>query len=121
MRLYYCLACARVYYLREEAAYICSRNHVPAVWKDGRRHRYLISARADTDKPPWAVPPLVEEREVPQQDLVESWLDVCKFPSDTEYGDYRRHFGYNAFGGRHLTREDVVSKYREYVLRLTEG
>ena len=121
MKLYHWPTCARVYCLREEAAYICSRNHVPALWKDGRRHRYIISARADTDKPPWAVPDLVEEREMLQQELLESWIDECKYPSDTEYGDYRRHFGYNAFGGRHLTREEVVNKYVDYVLRLTEG
>lgn len=120
MKLFFCPTCARVYCLPEESYYLCGRNHVPAVWADGKRRRFLISERSESNKPPWPIPPLVEEREMLQQELVESWLDQCKHPEDNEYGDHRKHFGYGAFGGRHLTRDEVVSKYSAYVLQKVE-
>jgi hypothetical protein len=58
-----------------------------------------------------------EERELLRQELSETWLDECKYPDDTDYGNYRRHFGYGAPGARHLTRQNVLEKYSKYVLR----
>jgi len=117
MKLFYCPACARVYNLDGDSSYLCGRNHAPSVWEDGTKRRFVISERSDSNRPPWVIPAVVEERELLQQDLVESWLNDCKYPEDKEYGDYTRHFGYGAPGGRHLTREAVVVKYRAYTLQ----
>ena len=118
LKLFYCPSCTRVYCLPEDSSYICGRVHVPSVWTDGKRRRFVLSERTESNRPPWPIPPMAEEREVLEQELTESWLDACKNPDDTDYGDYRKHFGYGAFGGRHLARDQVVSKYAEYVLRL---
>lgn len=120
MRLFFCPTCTRVYYLPEEASYLCGRNHVPAIWADGQRRRFMISERSESNRPPWAIPDLVEEGEMFQQDFVENWLNECKHPENTEYGDYRRHFGYGTLGGKHLTRAEVMSKYAAYVLQPTQ-
>ncbi len=120
LKLYFCPTCTRVYYLSEEAAYLCGRNHATAVWEDGRLRRFVISNRDETNKPPWPIPALSEEREILNQDFIESWIDACPNPEDTEFGDFRRHFGYGAPGGRHLTRDQVLAKYSSFVLRPVE-
>jgi hypothetical protein len=119
MGFYYCPSCAQVFFL-PEAAYLCSRTHVVGVWKDGKKRKFVVSQRVETDRQPWAIPEVVEEKEVLNQDQVDSWLDECQNPSDsaTDFTDYRRHFGgYQTFGGRHLTRAQVIDKFGDYVLR----
>ena len=117
MKLYFCPTCSRVFYLQDNSYYLCGRNHVPSIWADGKRRRFIISERSESNRPPWPIPPVVEEREMLEQDFMECWLVECKYPEDTDYGDYKKHFGYGAFGGRHLTREEVMSKYSAYVLQ----
>jgi hypothetical protein len=119
MMFYYCPTCARVYYLPQEAAYLCAKNHVIATWSDGVKRKYVISDRAETDKPPWPIPDLVEEKEMTHQEWFESWLVSCPYPTDadTGMGDRRRHFGFGTIGGKHLTRQQVVDKFGDYVLR----
>jgi hypothetical protein len=120
LRLFYCPTCMRVYYLSDYYEYLCARLHVTAVWPDGRLRRFFIQEKTETDRPPWAIPNLVEERELLNQDVIETWLDVCKHPEDENYGDYRRHFGYGAPGGRHLTKDQVVERYGQFVLKAVE-
>jgi len=120
LKLYYCPTCTRVYYLSEYWEYLCGRIHVATVWPDGKHHRFFVSERAESNRPPWAIPKLVEERELLNQEVIETWLDTCKYPEDTDYGDVRRHYGYGAPGGKHLTREQVVDRYGEYVLKAVE-
>jgi hypothetical protein len=120
LKLFFCPACARVYYLPEESKYLCGRIHSAEVWADGRMRRFFISERTETNRPPWAIPELVEERELLNEDVTETWLGACEHPEDKEYGDVRRHFGYGAPGGRHLARDQVVGKYGMFVLRLAE-
>ncbi len=117
MKLFFCPACSRVYYLDEGADYLCGRNHAPSIGSDGRARRFVISKREETNKPPWAIPSVVEERELLTQELIELWIDVCEHPEDEDYGDVRRHFGFGAPGGRHLTKEGVVQKYAQFVLK----
>lgn len=64
---------------------------------------------------------MAEERELLRQELSETWIDECKYPDDTDFGNYRRHFGYGAPGGRHLTWAKVLEKYTKYVLRPAEN
>ncbi len=116
LKLYFCPTCTRVYYLSEEATYLCGRNHATAVWDDGKLRRFVISNRDETNKPPWPIPELAEEREILNQEFTESWIEACPHPEDTDFGDVRRHFGYGAPGGRHLTREQVQAKYAPFVL-----
>jgi hypothetical protein len=118
LRLLYCPSCSRVFFLPDENQYLCGRNHAPSVWPDGKRRRFVISERAETNQPPWVIPPKIEERELIREDLVEMWLDTCKHPEDKDYGDTRRHFGFSAPGGRHLTREETIAKYAEFTLKL---
>ena len=120
MRLYYCPACARVYYLSDYYEYLCGRVHPTSVWADGKQRRFFISERTEINRPPWAIPNLVEERELFNADVTETFLNVCKYPEDKEYGDVRRHFGYGAPGGKHLTKEQVLDRYGEYVLKTVE-
>ncbi len=120
MKLYYCPTCTRVFYL-SEGAYLCGRNHVAQAWPDGRLRRFVISNKEETNKPPWMVPDVVEERELLTQEYTESWVDACQYPEDTDYGDVRRHFGYGAPGGRHLTKDQVLEKYSMFVLQPVEG
>jgi len=63
------------------------------IWPDGRARRFFISEKTETSKPPWPVPELVEERELLNEDVTESWLGPYEHPEDTDYGDVRRHFG----------------------------
>jgi hypothetical protein len=121
MKLYYCPACARVYFLTEGSFYLCGRNHAPSVWPDGKMRRFYISEKSETNRPPWPVPTMAEERELSRQELSETWLDECKYPDDRDYGNYRRHFGYGAPGARHLTKENVLEKYSKYVLNPAES
>lgn len=121
MKLFYCPTCARVYFLTEGPSYLCGRTHVPSVWADGRMRRFNISEKTDTNRPPWPLPLMVEERELLRQELTETWLDECKYPDDIEFGNYRRHFGYGAPGGRHLTWMQVLEKYTKYVLKPAEN
>ena len=116
MKLFYCPTCARVYYLSEDAQYICGRVHSAAVWPDGKLRRFFISERTEANQPPWAIPSVVEERELLNQNVTETWLKPCEHPEDTDYGDIRRHFGYGAPGGKHLTGEQVVIRYEKFVL-----
>jgi hypothetical protein len=120
MRLFYCPTCTRVYCLRDDSSYLCGRNHDASVWADGKTRRFVISQRSDTNRPPWQIPVVVEEREMLQQELTECWLDECKFPEDTDFGDYKRHFGYGAFGGKHLSKDEVAAKYSAYLLKKVE-
>lgn len=90
------------------------------MWADGKVRRFVISNKTDTNKPPWPIPTLVEEREILYQDLTETWVDLCPNPDDTDFGDVRRHFGYGAPGGRHLTRDEVLEKYTQFVLKPVE-
>jgi len=64
---------------------------------------------------------MAEERELLRNELSETWIDECKYPDDTDFGNYRRHFGYGAPGGRHLTWVQVLDKYNMYVLKLAEN
>ena len=120
MKLFYCLDCKRVYYLDEGTKYLCGRNHAPAVWTDGVKRRFIISERSESNRPPWPIPLVVEERQLIQPDFAECWIDECKHPEDKEYGDFGRHFGYGAPGGRHLGRDEVLSRYGSYVLQPVE-
>jgi hypothetical protein len=121
MNLYYCPSCARVYFLTEGNTYLCGRNHAQSIWADGRVRRFYISEKTETNRPPWPVPKMAEERELLRTDLSETWLDECKYPDDNEFGNYRRHFGYGAPGARHLTRAQVIEKYNKYVLRSADN
>lgn len=116
MKLFACPSCARVFYLPDGPGYLCGRVHPVSVWEDGKKRRFVISEKTEANRPPWPIPELVEEKELLNQDMTESWLAECEHPEDTDYGDMRRHFGYGAFGARHLKREDVARKYRGYVL-----
>jgi len=118
--LYYCPTCTRVYYLSDYWDYLCGRAHITSVWPDGKLRHFFISERTETNRPPWAIPAVVEEREILNQDVIENSLDVCKYPEDKDYGDVRRHFGYSAPGGKHLTREQVIEKYGQFVLKQVE-
>ena len=120
LKLYYCPACARVYCLKEESRYLCGRIHSASVWADGRTRKFFISERSEINRPPWEIPEVVEERELLNEDVTETWLGACEHPEDTNYGDVQRHFGYGAPGGRHLTRSQVISKYGMFVLEPTE-
>ena len=75
---------------------------------------------SETNKPPWPIPQMVEERELFRQELMEVWVVECKYPDDTDLRNTRRHFGYNAPGGKHLTRGEVLTKYSDYVLQPAE-
>lgn len=120
MRFYYCPSCSRVYYLPKDVEYLCGRNHAPAIWADGKVRRFVISDKTDTNKPPWPIPTVVEERELLTQELTETWIAPCEHPEDQDYGDVRRHFGYGAPGGKHLTKEQVIEKYSSFVLKPTD-
>ena len=120
MRLLYCPSCMRVYALPNDGYYLCARNHATKVWPDGVKRRFVISERSETDRPPWFIPPLVEESEIVQVDFLEDWLDACKYPKDAEFSDRRRHFGYATIGGRHLTMNEAMGKYVDYVLKPLE-
>jgi hypothetical protein len=121
LRLYFCPACARVYYLSDYWEYLCGRNHATSVWPDGKQHRFFVSETTQTNRPPWAIPKVVEERELLNQEVIETWLDSCKYPEDENYGDLRRHFGYGAPGGKHLSKEQVLEKYGQFVLKPVEA
>jgi len=120
LRLYYCPTCLRVYYVSEYWEYLCARNHAASVWPDGKMRRFFVSEKTETNRPPWAIPNLAEERELMNADVIETWLDACKHPEDNNYGDVRRHFGYGAPGGKHLTKEQVVDRYGQFVLKPVE-
>jgi hypothetical protein len=116
LKLYACPSCTRVFYLSEGPGYLCGRVHPVSVWEDGKRRRFVISEKTEANRPPWPIPELAEERELLNQDMVESWLTACEHPEDEDYMDTRRHFGYGALGARHLSREEVTRKYQGYVL-----
>lgn len=120
MKLHFCPACSRVYYLSEDTPYLCGKNHAATAWPDGKVRKFVISEKTETNKPPWPVPAVAEEREMLTQEFTEAWLDECPNPEDEDYGDVRRHFGYGAPGGRHLTREEVLEKYALFVLKPVE-
>ena len=120
LRLFYCPACSRVYYLSDYYEYVCGRVHTTSVWPDGKLRRFFIAQRTEINQPPWAIPSVVEERELRDQDVIETHLTACKYPEDENYGDVRRHFGYGAPGGKHLTKEQVVEKYGQFILKAVE-
>jgi len=120
LKLYYCPACSRVYYLSEYWEYLCGRVHATSVWPDGRMRRFFISERTEANRPPWAIPNLAEERELLSEDVIETYLAPCKFPEDKDYHDVRRHFGYGAPGGKHLTKEQIVERYGQFLLKPIE-
>lgn len=120
MRLFYCPVCSRVYYLSEDSDYLCGRSHAALVGPDGKTRRFVIQGKTESNKPPWPIPRVVEERVILSQEMTESWLDECKYPDDTDYGDTRRHFGYGAPGRRHLTSQQVLDIYRDFVLKRVE-
>ena len=121
LKLFYCPSCARVFCLQEGSSYICGRVHPTTEWPDGKLRRFFISEKTETNKPPWPVPAVAEERELLNQNFMESWLDACPNPEDTDYGDVRRHFGYGAPGGKHLTKDEVAQKYALFVLKPVDG
>jgi hypothetical protein len=116
LKLFYCPTCTRVYYLPKELTYLCGRNHATAVWKDGKMRRFAINEKTASNQPPWPIPGLTEEVEMHQEDFSECWLKECMNPEDTDFGDYRRHFSQGTLGARHLTRDEVMGKYANYVL-----
>ena len=120
MKLFYCPTCSRVFFLDDASSYFCGRAHATTTWSDGKSRRFVISGQKDTSEAPWPIPPLVEEREIYHDQFVESWVDSCPNPGDIEFGDVRRHFGFGAPGGRHLTVEQAIQKYSLYVLRPVE-
>ena len=121
MKLYYCPSCSRVYYLTEDSQYLCGRVHTASIWPDGKLRRFIISERTEVNRPPWPIPRVVEERELLNQEVTETWLGACENPEDKDFGDVRRHFGYGAPGGRHLTQEQVVQRYGQFVLKETSN
>jgi hypothetical protein len=82
--------------------------------------RFVISTRTEINRPPWPIPEVAEERELLSQEYTESFLAPCEHPEDPDYSDVRRHFGYGAPGGKHLTKEQVLQKYSLFVLRPVE-
>jgi hypothetical protein len=116
LRLYACPSCTRVFYLPEGPGYLCGRVHPVSVWQDGKKRRFVISEKTEANRPPWPIPDLAEEKELLNQDMIESWLTACEHPEDGDYGDTRRHYGGGAFGARHLKRDELIGKYRGYVL-----
>ena len=120
MRVYYSPARRRGYYNTDYLGYLCGRVHATSGGPDGKVHRFFISESAETDGHPWAIPILVEERELLNQEVMENWLDSCKHPEDQDLRDASRHFGYRAPGGKHLTRDQVVERYREFGLKPVE-
>jgi len=120
LRLFFCPACTRVFYLSDYYEYLCGNVHPTSIWPDGRTRRFFISEKTEVNRPPWAIPNLVEERELLNDEVIETWLDACKHPEDKDYGDARRHFGYGAPGRRHLTREQVVERYGQFILKPVE-
>jgi hypothetical protein len=87
---------------------------------DGKTRRFYIAEKAEINRPPWAIPEVVEERELFNEDVTETWLSPCEHPEDTDYGDVRRHFGYGAPGGKHLRIAQVLEKYQQFVLKPAE-
>jgi hypothetical protein len=120
LKLFYCPTCRRVYYLDEGSVYLCGRKHSPAPSLDGRIRKFNITEWSESNQPPWSIPAVVESRELFQQDMTEMWLSECKNPRDKDYGNVSRHFGYGAPGGKHLTQEEVVGAYSDYVLNLVQ-
>jgi hypothetical protein len=120
LKLFYCPTCRRVYYLDEGSVYLCGRKHAPARSADGRMRKFNIAERSESNQPPWPVPAVVESRELFQQDMTETWLSECMNPQDEDYNDVRRHFGYGAPGGKHLTQVEAVRTFADYVLSPVE-
>jgi hypothetical protein len=86
------------------------------VWPDGKTRRFYIAEKSEIERPPWSIPEIVEERELLNENVTETWLGPCEHPDDPDYRDVRRHFGYGAPGGRHLARAQVLEKYAQFVL-----
>ncbi len=121
MKLLYCPSCARVFYLDEGATYLCGRSHDPSTWPDGKMRRLVVSVQSETNRPPWPIPALTEEQELLREEYSECWVKACEHPDDQDFGDVRRHFGYGAPGGKHLTREELIQKYDLFVLKPVEA
>ena len=117
MDLFYCPTCSRVYALVSDQTYLCSRQHLPSALADGRRHRLTVTEKIESDRSPWSIPEFTEEVELQQEGFIENWVESCKYPQDENKDDMTRHEAANRIGGRHLGREQVVSKFKPFVLQ----
>ena len=114
--LFYCPTCSRVYALDATQAYLCSHDHKEIIFNDGRKHRLSLTERIDSDKSPWPVPDFVEEVELQGEGRLDNWVEGCKYPEDEPKTDIIRHDTANRIGGRHLSREQMISKFKQFVL-----
>jgi hypothetical protein len=114
--LFYCPTCSRVYALDGGQTYLCSRQHKPSTLEDGRRHHLTLTEKAESDRSPWSIPDFVEEVELQQEGYIDNWIETCKFPEDEPKNNMTRHDPANRIGGRYLMREQVVSKFKPFVL-----
>ena len=114
-RSFVCPTCRERYYLSGAGSYLCTKDHVSTVLPNGRRRHLVVMERSEPERVPWAIPDVVEEKEAIQGDLIEAQLYTCSHPDNRTwmYGDLTKHL----FGANHLTREEVLTKYAEYVLR----
>ena len=112
---FFCPTCRERYYLLEAGSFLCTKDHVATVLPNGKRRRLVVMERSEPERLPWAVPDVVEEKEALQDDLIESQLYTCRYPDNRTwmYGDLTKHL----FGAKHLTREEVLAKYADYVLQ----
>jgi len=114
--LFYCPTCSRVYALDGGQAYLCAQFHKEVILDDGRRHRLSLSERIDSDLSPWPIPDFAEEVELSGEKSMDNWVETCKFPKDEPKNDMTRHDSANRIGGHHLGREQVMSKFKQFVL-----
>lgn len=114
--LFYCPTCSRVYALDATQTYLCSHDHKEITFNDGRKHRLSLTERIDSDKSPWPVPNFVEEVELQGEGHLDNWVESCKYPEDEPKNDMTRHDSANRIGGHHLSREQVTSKFKQFVL-----
>ena len=110
-----CPTCRERYYLPRAGSYLCTKEHIAAVLPNGRRRHLVVMERSEPERLPYAIPDVVEEKETFQDDLIEAQLYTCRHPDNRTwmYGDLTKHL----FGANHLTRQDVLEKYADYVLQ----
>ena len=107
-----CPTCHQRYNLLEAGAYLCARDHIAKVSPNGQRRRLLVPKRSGPERFPWAIPDVVEEKEAVRDELIITRLYACRHPENQTYDDLTKH----RFGAKHLTREEVLTKYADYVL-----
>jgi len=114
-RPFVCPTCGERYNLPGAGYYLCTKDHPITLLPNGHRRRLVVTERSEPGRLPWTIPEVVEEKEVLQDDLIETQLYTCRHPDNRTwmYGDLTKHL----FGARHLTREEVLAKYADYVLR----